>query len=220
MTITGILRTEGDIPGVINHHAVMERNLTSDHILLKGGGIILERTEEVLPVTEVISKDMTRRRVQEINTDHMDLTVTMVMLLHTGVMEEGDLHHTIETVEGTRTATTIDQEVTEGENPVALETDPLMTVEEADRALDMTEGGQQTVKDRIADNHQLEITSLNSVGGQHQERVEMEISSAEDVEIKVTSLKNASSFPTGGEKPVTVVSFTKGETATCGMEHT
>merc|ERR1712237_312779 len=76
MTITGILRTEGDIPGVINHHAVMERNLTSDHILLKGGGIILERTEEVLPVTEVISQDMTRRRVQEINTDHMDLTVT------------------------------------------------------------------------------------------------------------------------------------------------
>ena len=142
MTITGILRTEGDIPGVINHHAVMERNLTSDHILLKGGGIILERTEEVLPVTEVISKDMTRRRVQEINTDHMDLTVTMVMLLHTGVMEEGDLHHTIETVEGTRTATTIDQEVTEGENPVALETDPLMTAEVAERALDMTEEGQ------------------------------------------------------------------------------
>ena len=206
---------------MINLHAVMETNLTSgDSILVKGEEIILERTEEVLPETGVISQDMSREDVLEININHMDLSVTMVMHLHTGVMEEGDLHHIIEIVEGTNTATTTDLKVTEGENLVALDTDPLMTAEEADRALDLSEGGQQTIKDRITDNHQLEVTSLNSVGGQHQERVEMEISSAGDVEIRVTSLKSASNFPTGEEKPANVVSFTRGETATCGMEHT
>ena len=148
----------------------------------------------------------------------MDLSVIMVMHLHTGVMEEEHLHHIIGIVEGTNTATTTNLTVTEGENPVALDTDTLMTAEETDRALDLSEEGQENIKDRITDSHQLEVSRLNSVEDQYQEKVEMETAIVEDVEIKATSQKNASSFPIGGGNPVTVVYSTEEETAILPME--
>ena len=181
--------------------------------------IILESPEEVLPKTEVIHQDMSREEDLEINISHMDLSVTMVMLLHSEVMAGEELHHIIEKVEGTNTATATGLTVTEEENPVALDTDTLMRTEETDRALDLSEEGQENIKDRITDNHQLEVSSLNSVEDQYQEKVEMGISNVGDVEIEVTSLRNAKCFPIGGANPVIVACFTEGETATLTMEH-
>ena len=63
----------GDIPEGIHLHAIMERSLTSEEIILvRREEIILERTEEVPPKTEVISQDMSREEDLGININHMD----------------------------------------------------------------------------------------------------------------------------------------------------
>ena len=217
-----IIKRTGDIPEVINLHATMETSHTSEEIILESPEeeeIILESPEEVLLKTEVISQDMNRDKDLEINTSPMDLRTTMVVLLHSEVMAGEEIHLLIEKVEETSTATATGLTVTEEENPVALDTDTLMVTEVTDRALDLSEEGQENIKDRITDSHQLEVSRLNSVEDQHQEKVEMETANAGDVEIKVTSLRNAKCFPTGGANPVIVACFTEEETATLTMEH-
>ena len=144
----------------------------------------------------------------------MDLSVTMVMHLHTGVIVGEQKHQMIEMVEGTGPATTTILKITEEGSPVALQTDHLMTAEETDRILNLSGGGLETISDRIPDHHQLGETSLSSVEDQHQEKVEMGTPNVKDVEAKFTVLRNVNNFHFGGENPVIAVSFTKGETAT------
>ena len=167
---------------MIDLHAIMERSHTEETILEnpEEEEIILESPEEVLPKTEVISQNMSKEEDQEINISHMDLSVTMVMLLHTEVMVGEELHHIIEKVEGTNTATTTGLKDTE-ENPVALVTDTIMITEGTDRALELPEEGQGNIKEKIPDNHQLEVDNLNIVEDQHQEMVEVKISNVGDV---------------------------------------
>ena len=141
----------------------------------------------------------------------------MVVLLHSEVMAGEEIHLLIEKVEETSTATATGLTVTEEENPVALDTDTLMVTEVTDRALDLPEGDQENIRDKT-DSHQLEVNRLNSAEDQFQEKVEMETAIVEDVEIKVTSQRNANSFPIGGGNPVTVVYSTEEETAILPME--
>ena len=168
--------------------AIMVRSLTSETILVKGEEIILVKTEEATHKTEVTSPDMSKDKDLEIDTNHMDLSVTMVMNLHTGVIEGEQHHQMIELIEGTDPATTTDLKITEEGSPVALQTGHLMTTEETDRIPKLSGGGPETIRDRIPDHHQLGGNSLSSVEDQHQEKVEMGTFNVKDVEVKITVL--------------------------------
>ena len=161
ITIIEIIKRDADILEVTDLHTKIRIGHISEEI-------ILGSPEEVLPNTEVTNPDMSPEEDLVTNINHMDLTVTMVMLLHTEVMAGEVLHHTMETVGETSTITTTDLKDTE-ENPVALLTDTTTTTEEIDRALDLPEEGQWSVKGEIPDSLQLEVDHLNSAEDQHQE---------------------------------------------------
>ena len=125
MIITKIVRTPGDIQGKINPSATTTISHTSTETTLE--------REEVLHKTEVINQGQTTDRDQETNTDHMALSVTIRMLLHTEVETGEDPPHTAQ-VEGIKVTTMTSLQDTEGSH-VALDQDTAMMAEITDRAL-------------------------------------------------------------------------------------
>ena len=125
MTITKIVRTPGDIQGKINPSATTTISHTST-------GTTLE-TEEVLHETEVINQGQTADRDQETNTDHMAMSVTIRMLLHTEV-ETGEVPPHTTQEERIRVTTMTSLHNTEGSH-VALHHDTAMMAEITNRAL-------------------------------------------------------------------------------------
>ena len=126
ITMIGIIRRK-DIPEVIDLHATVEISHISEEI-------ILENPKEILPKAEEISQNMSPEEDQVKNAGHMDQNVIMEILLHTEVITEGELHHTVEKAEGTNTTATINLIDIE-ENPAALMIDTAMITAEKDRAL-------------------------------------------------------------------------------------
>ena len=192
-------------------HDTMEISHTS-------GEIIPENLEEALPNTELISQNMSLEEDQEISTNHMDLSVIMVMLHHTEVTAEDDIHLITEKVEVTSTSETnmIDQE----ENHAVLGTDITMTPEEVDRAPDVKEECLENIKDQLPDNLQVEMVNLSNAEDQHQEMAEMIVCNVEDVVVLATKQHFVRCFLFGEENLATVVSSTKEETATVPVVHT
>ena len=133
ITRIGIIK-RGDIPEVTDLHAIVEKNHISEEI-------ILEKPKENLPEAEKISLNMSREEDQMTDTGPMDQSVIMKMPLHTEVIPEEELLHTVEKAEETSTTVTIN--LTDiGENPVALTIDTAIITTETDRALLLTEESQ------------------------------------------------------------------------------
>ena len=168
-----IVRRTEDTQGVIDLLATMEDKRISTEVTL-------ESTEEVLHKPEMISKDISKAEDLVINTSHMAMSVTIEMLLHTGMETEEELPLTTQ-VEGTKTTAPTGLTDTE-ENPVALDTGMVMVTGPTDRVLDLTEECLWNIRGKIPDNHQQGITNLNSAEDLHQQIAERKTSSVGDVE--------------------------------------
>ena len=208
MTITGIDRDRGDIPGKIDPHDTTKISRISTEIILK--------SEEVLPTTEATSQGRNRGSDQETNTDRTAMSVTIGRLLHTEVETRESPPHTAQ-VEGIKATATTSLIETEG-NHVALATDITMMAEIADRDLGpkgecLRERGEESLE-----SHQQGEDKLSSVKDLHLVEVEMRISSVEDVEEQATRLTDARCFRTGEGNHAIVVCFTEDETVTVPLE--
>ena len=108
--ITEIIKTRGNIL-----HTTVKRNHISKEI-------VLEKHTEILPEPEMASKE-NQEDVQVTNTDHMELSVTTEILLHTEIMEEGNKAKALINLIGIE------------ENPAALVIIITEMTEETDRVL-------------------------------------------------------------------------------------
>ena len=208
MTITRIVRSEGDIPEKIDPHATTAISRTSTEIILE--------SEEVLPKAEATGQGKNRGRDQETNTGHTAMSVTIGRLLHTEVETRESPPHTAQ-VEGIKATATTSLTDTE-ENQVALVTDTTMMAGITDRDL-VPEG--ECLRDRgkeSLESHQQGEDKLSSVNDLHLVEVEMRISSVGDVEERATRLIDVKCFRIGEGNHAIVVCFTEDETVTVPLE--
>ena len=172
MTITGIDRNRGDIPGKIDPHDTTKISRISTEIILE--------SEEVLPTTEATSQGRNRGRDQETNTGHTAMSVTIGRFLHTEVETGENPPHTAQ-VEGIKATATTSLTDTE-ENHVALVTDTTTMAEITDRDLGLKGECLRDGEEESPESHQQGEDKLSSVKDLHLVEVEMRISSVEDVE--------------------------------------